>query len=257
MASHTGHFIWTELMTKDIEASRPFYEKLFGWTIKPQQMGEMPYHVIHAGEKQVGGMMQITPQMGEVPTHCMAYGRVDDADQRCQKAQELGGKQLVPGMDIPEVGRFTVVQDPYGAVISPFKGLKDMEPPAMARPVHGEFCWYEVMTPDADGTKKFYTDLFGWQTEGTTEHGGDEPYTMFKAGDRPVAGIAPMPGDAQHPPYWLSYVAVEDVDATARKCTELGGKVHVEPLDIPNVGRVAVIEDNIGGVVALYKGANW
>ncbi len=89
----------------------------------------------------------------------------------------------------------------------------------------GHFIWTELMTKDIEASRPFYEKLFGWQTEGTTEHGGDEPYTMFKAGDRPVAGIAPMPGDAQHPPHWLSYVAVEDVDATAQRCTELGGKV--------------------------------
>ena len=76
---------------------------------------------------------------------------------------------------------------------------------------------------------------------------------MFRAGDRPVAGIEKIPEGAQFPPHWLAYVAVDDVDATAKRAGELGGQVYKEPTDIPKVGRFAVLADPTGGVIAIFK----
>ena len=253
MANQQGNFVWNELMSKDVGASQEFYGRLFGWEIKRVEMGPMPYHFVYAGGKQVGGLMEITAEMGEVPTHWMFYVGVDEVDQRVTRATELGGKMIVPGQDIPDIGRFAVIQDPAGAHISPFKGASDdtaadkCEDP----PTPGTFCWYELLTNDPEGAKSFYPEIFGWTVASEPSATG-EPYFMFKSGEKTVAGIHPMPAEVQHPPYWLTYVAVEDVDAKAKLVEELGGKVLHPPTDIPKMGRFAVIEDNLGGHIALF-----
>ncbi|MGB8509479.1 MAG: VOC family protein [Pyrinomonadaceae bacterium] len=127
-------------------------------------------------------------------------------------------------------------------------------------PAHGSFCWYELGTTDDVAAKKFYAELLGW-----TLKGGDDDaacsmaYTEIIVGDKHVGGIYKMgPEYGGAPSHWMPYVAVEDVDASALRVTELGGKVCVPPTDIPDVGRFSVINDPSGATISLItlKGAH-
>lgn len=117
-----GAFSWNELMTTDVEAAKQFYSKLFGWTTEDMPMeGEMQgmaYTVVKAGDKEIGGIMPIPPQAQGAPPAWGAYVTVDDVDASAKMAAELGAKIMVPPTDIPKVGRFAVIQDPQGAVLS-------------------------------------------------------------------------------------------------------------------------------------------
>ena len=114
---------------------------------------------------------------------------------------------------------------------------------------HGVFSWSELMTPDIEAAKTFYSRLFNWsledmQMEGTT-------YTVIRAGGREIGGMMATPPEAQGTPSaWGSYVTVDDVDAVARTAKELGATVLVEPRDIPEVGRFCVIRDPQGAFVS-------
>ena len=115
---------------------------------------------------------------------------------------------------------------------------------------HGAFSWSELMTNDLKGATEFYGTLFGWTFDAMPMPEGT--YQVIKAGDTSVGGIMAMPpGSAGMPPMWGCYVTVTDVDATARRCTELGGKVIVGPQDIPGVGRFAVILDRQGAALNI------
>lgn len=84
-------------------------------------------------------------------------------------------------------------------------------------------------------------------------------YWMFKAGDRPVAGVMELPEDARKmgaPPMWIGYVEVADVDATTAQVTANSGAVYAQPADIPSVGRFAVVADPQGATIAVFKSAN-
>jgi uncharacterized protein len=120
----TGTFCWTELMTRDVEKAKKFYSSLIGWKIEGMDMGGFTYHLLQTpgtGE-QVGGMMQMEgPKFEGVPPHWMPYIAVDDIDGSAKKAVDLGGKIKVPPTDIPNIGRFCVLEDPTGAVISLYK----------------------------------------------------------------------------------------------------------------------------------------
>ena len=113
----------------------------------------------------------------------------------------------------------------------------------------GAFSWFELMTTDVEGAKTFYTRLFGWETEDMPME--NMSYTITKIGDEGVGGIMPMPPEAEGaPPHWGVYVTVEDVDFTAKKAEELGGKVHVPPTEIPGVGRFCLIQDPQGALIS-------
>jgi uncharacterized protein YndB with AHSA1/START domain/predicted enzyme related to lactoylglutathione lyase len=111
----------------------------------------------------------------------------------------------------------------------------------------GEFSWNELLTQDVAGTESFYGKLFGWKTEAF----GPE-YILFKSGDKQVGGMM----KAKHreaPTHWLAYVTVENCDASARLAQELGASLCLAPMDVPTVGRVAVIHDPQGAVVGLFQ----
>lgn len=115
----------------------------------------------------------------------------------------------------------------------------------------GRFVWYELMTNDTKGAREFYSDLIGWKV--TKDPSG---YEMWMAGDRGVGGMMDLPADARAGgafPFWLGYVAVDDVDASAKEAAKLGGKVYREPADIPDVGRFAVLADPQGAAFAIFR----
>jgi predicted enzyme related to lactoylglutathione lyase len=113
-----GSFCWNELGTKDDEAAKKFYSALFGWTFKEGDAGGMKYSEIVVGGNPCGGVYKLTPEMGNVPSHWIPYVSVDDVDATAKRVEELGGKIAMPPTDIPHVGRFSMVQDPTGAMIS-------------------------------------------------------------------------------------------------------------------------------------------
>jgi uncharacterized protein len=115
-----GAFSWCELMTTDTEAAKTFYGQLFGWTLKDLPMEGMTYTTLAAGGQEMGGLMSVSAPgvQGNPPPHWGVYVTVEDVDASAKKAEELGATILVPPMDIPDVGRFSVIQDPQGAVLS-------------------------------------------------------------------------------------------------------------------------------------------
>jgi len=134
-------------------------------------------------------------------------------------------------------------------------------------PAHGTFCWNELSTTDSDAAVRFYTELLGWEVRKSdamesSEGAADAPpvvYNEIVVGGEHVGGIYKMgPEYGGAPSHWMSYVAVDDVDARAAKAAELGGSVCVPPTDIPNVGRFCVVNDPTGATISLItlKGAH-
>lgn len=128
-----------------------------------------------------------------------------------------------------------------------------------AGPEPGSFCWTEIASNNAEKCKTFYSNVFGWTFQDSKAMTDGFAYHEFSTGgDYPAGGLyeisAEMCGEGElPPPHFLSYVAVDDVDENAKLAVELGGKLIKEPMDIPNVGRFAIIQDPTGGIVATFK----
>jgi len=190
----------------------------------------------------------------EVPSHWVQYVSVDDVDAACAQVPKLGGKVCVPAFDIPTVGRTALVEDPGGAIISPFKAAATGEMnPEKERPDVGEFCWYEVLTTKIDESQKFYASLFGWTWEKQPMPGMD--YWMAKRpGGANAAGLMAKPADLPRSA-WLSYVAVDKLDGASARAVELGAKRMMGPQTIPTIGSFSVYIDPVGAAIALFEGA--
>ena len=118
----------------------------------------------------------------------------------------------------------------------------------------GEVVWHDLVTPDVEGAKKFYGGLFGWTFQ-TLESNGIE-YAIAMIGPRPVAGFYRPEDKTYTAAEWLQFFSVDDVDAAAVRVATAGGHVIGEPGDVPQRGRVAVVEDREGAAFGLIRSAS-
>jgi predicted enzyme related to lactoylglutathione lyase len=123
------------------------------------------------------------------------------------------------------------------------------------KPKHGTFCWNELMTRDTGAAGKFYSQLLGWKMADSGMPGMD--YTMFKVDglEQSAGGMMAMPPEvpAYVPSHWMSYITVDDIDATCARVKELGGSVLFGPQAIPNLGRFITVQDPTGATVAFIQ----
>jgi len=111
----------------------------------------------------------------------------------------------------------------------------------------GKISWVELITSDVEGAIAYYTGLFGW----TTMPFGEE-YIMFARDGVPFGGVIKCPAP-DVPVHWKSYIVVTDIDASIAQSTSLGGKLCWGPETIPQVGRIAIIQDPQGAVLGLHQ----
>ena len=120
----------------------------------------------------------------------------------------------------------------------------------MAIPNAGRFCWHELVSTDIQASLKFYKSLLGWNVK-DMPMGKDMTYHLLMVGDTQVGGAMKAPQGV--PSAWLDYVSVENCDASAKKITELGGKIMVPPTTIPDMLRFACGFDPQGAAFAIMQ----
>jgi predicted enzyme related to lactoylglutathione lyase len=256
---NSGRFVWRDLMTPDLEKSKAFYTSLFGWTINPMDMGGgFVYSMLRNGETDFGGINQIDAG-ANVPPHWYSYITTDDVDATTSKAAGLGATVANPPMDIPTVGRFSVVIDPEGAAFAPFKDTSGQPVPEGSTYANahdpGAVTWNELMAADAGAEASFYSQLFGYTVD--QQDMGMGPYTILKRGPEMAdmeAGVFPKPPDAPVSA-WVVYFNVPDLDKALADVSNLGGKTLSPIIPVPNMGRVVMIADSVGAVLGLHEPA--
>ena len=112
-----GTFCWDDLATTDPAAASAFYGAIYGWNVIPPKAGDPHayWHLKRGGEKDCGGIMKAE---GPQPTAWTSYVAVVDVDAAVAKATGLGAKTIVPPMNIPGTGRFSLMIDPTGAAFA-------------------------------------------------------------------------------------------------------------------------------------------
>src|SRR5688572_18664523 len=121
--------------------------------------------------------------------------------------------------------------------------------------MQGQFVWYDLMTTDVEGAKKFYQPLVGWSTKPFENSPPDNPYTMWTQGGSTIGGVTKLTNEQRAqgmPPSWMPSVEVNNVDTSARQAESLGGKIVVPPMDVPDTGRYAVVQDPQGATIAIF-----
>jgi uncharacterized protein len=115
---------------------------------------------------------------------------------------------------------------------------------------HGNFFWNELLTADPDRAKHFYGQTVGWTFDAMPMADGATYWVAMMDG-KPVGGIFPTdrPEYKSVPESWMSYLAVDDVDARVKKATAAGAKLMRPIFDVPHVGRIAILTEPGGAGV--------
>ena len=119
----------------------------------------------------------------------------------------------------------------------------------------GQFCWWDLGTTDTAGAKSFYSTVFNW-TPRDVPMGNGASYTMLEKDGRQAAALYQMEPEKSAqgiPPHWTSYIGVESADDVVARARELNATVVAEPFDVMTEGRMAVIQDPTGAMVAVWE----
>jgi uncharacterized protein len=245
---------WVELVTPDQQAALEFYAGLFGWGADDNDMGEMGhYYIATLDGSEIGGVSGQMPGMEGHPAYWGVYLAVDDVDAATAKVEPAGGKVEAGPFDVNEAGRMSAIQDPTGARVGLWQAGQTTGTQRANEP--GTPTWNECVTPDVKTAAAFYAAVLGMGSE-EMDMGEAGTYTVLtNVEGRQIAGamdlsIAP-PGTPAH---WNVYFAVQDVDAAVDKAESLGGKPAVPAMDVPGVGRMAMVTDPQGAAFWLMAG---
>jgi predicted enzyme related to lactoylglutathione lyase len=150
---------------------------------------------------------------------------------------------------------FLGVVDPLSALASPPQLSALVEPVSHEHHV-GKVIFVELVTPNILAAKQFYAELFGWTFRDIPS--GETTYSEALLDGHPVAGLMhkAVPAGESRQPSWLSYFAVQDVDAATVTARRQGAKVLVEPRNVPSLGREAVFADVQGAVFAMIASSS-
>jgi len=248
-----GSFCWAEVGTVNAAKTKAFYSELFGWTYQDQPAGEFgTYTMVKTGGKDLAGLFELPPnlrQMG-VPPHWMSYIAVDDADAAAAKVKKHGGSVQQGPFDVMTHGRMAVCQDPTGAMFSLWQPKQHGGAGVMGAP--GTPCWFELATKGVQKAAAFYAAVFGWKVK-ASENPGMVYHEFTPPGAAgPQGGMMELtPQHGPVPPHWMIYFTVASCDGDVAKVQRLGGKLLAPPMDIPHVGRFAVVADPAGATFAL------
>ncbi|MFD2263177.1 VOC family protein [Lacibacterium aquatile] len=246
-------FVWYELLTTDTTAAADFYAKVVGWRAEQQTMTGMAYTILSMGEHPIGGLMAL-PEAAKAqgaPPGWMGYIAVDDVDAETKKVQSKGGKVYQPPVDIPNVGRFSVVADPQGAPFYLFKGSNEPPPPYPPM-APGNISWHELHAGDREPAFAFYADMFGWQKSDALDMGpeaGIYQLWSYNGGDAVGGMMTKMPTLPM--PFWLYYIGVPDIDVAIETVKANGGTILFGPQEVPGDAWVINALDPQGAMFAL------
>ena len=258
MGDFHGKHVWFELNTTDLKAAEAFYASVAGWVPRDSGIPDLTYTMVGPADHSVGGMMVLTEEMkaGGACPGWTGYVAVDDVDTAAAKVRHLGGTVFVEPRDIPGVGRFSIISDPQGAVLSLFKGTPSegqSPPPPPAPGSPGHFGWHELHTTGLDEAWAFYSELFAWRKGETMDMGPNGVYQLFASGaqgDLADGGMALKQPDAPGP-YWLYYINVVHVDASLAAISSGGGQVLMGPHQVPGGSWIVLALDPQGAAFAL------
>lgn len=248
MSTKPNPFVWHDLMTSDVQGAEAFYKAVVGWKLEDSGMPPPGYTLLLAGDVRIGGIMP-TPDGGRIAMWT-GYVGVDDVDEHTERFKRAGGSVHKAPADIPAVGRFSVVADPFGAALILFKGTTGTTPSQDASKALGHVGWNELYTEDLDTAWAFYSGLFGWTKGDAIDMGPMGIYQLFRTGGEDVGGM--MKCAPETPAVgWQYYFNVDGVDAAAARVKASGGSVVMGPHEVPGGMWIVACRDPQGGMFSL------
>jgi hypothetical protein len=243
---------WTDVTSTDLERTNAFYGSLFGWQAEQAPEPEAGGYTMYTLRGKNVAAASPPPPGSPQASYWTTYLASDEVDDTAAKIREAGGTVMMDPFDVFDAGRMTVAQDPTGAAFGVWQANQHIGAQLANEP--GALNWNECQTRDPEAAARFYEAVFGVEVE-QRPMGSQAAYGVIQVGGRGVAGIFTLPPElADVPPNWSPVFTVESADETLRQAGELGGRVLMGPMDIPEVGRLGVIQDPTGAVFQVLQG---
>ncbi len=252
MADYHGKFVWYELMTTDAEAATAFYRAAVGWGADVMGPPGQTYTILKAADRGVAG---VSAQLaaGAKPSW-IGYVAVGDVDAEAKRVTAAGGSIHFGPADIPGVGRFCMVADPFGAVFNLFDPIPPAEgvPPPPPEGTPGYFGWRELFSTDGTKAFDFYAGVVGWTKGEAFDMGAMGTYQLYACHGETLGGMMTSPPGSP-PPFWLYYAQVDSIDAAIARMKPLGGVVTMGPHQVPTGQWIVQATDPQGAMFALLS----
>jgi uncharacterized protein len=240
---------WTDVTSTDLPRAVEFYRGLFGWdaevATEPEAGG---YTMFRLDGKNVAAG---SPPMGEqAASYWTTYLASDDVDDTAEKIRAAGGTVMMEPFDVFDAGRMTIAQDPTGATFGVWQAGQHIGAQLANEP--GTLNWNQCQTPDPARAAEFYAAALGYGVD-EVDVGTEEPFRVLQVDGKPVAGVREPIPQMGGEPQWSVVFSVADTDETVAKARELGGEVLIEPADLPQIGRIAVLRDPVGAMFQVIQ----
>ncbi|MEU6253640.1 VOC family protein [Streptomyces sp. NPDC047043] len=234
---------WADLDTPDVDSARAFYGSLFGWEALQLPTGYVNFTL--NGEKIVGAVKLREGQ--EHSAGWSVYFMSEDLAATSKAVEAAGGRVVSPPTKVSVAGSAAVHQAPDGALFGAWEPDKHPGSGLVREP--GTPSWFTLRTPDTEGAKAFYGQVFGWSAA-VPPAGGAAAHLTFVDGRAEFGGITSGPEGTAG---WTLHFGVEDIDGSAVAAAALGGTVLTPPTELPGVGRTAVLRDPAGVTFGLVQ----
>ena len=245
---------WVDLSTSDAGGAKEFYAGLFRWEWEdvPGPGGRVIYSMSSLDGRLVGGLSQITPEMGDIPTAWNTYFVTDSADESHAAAEAAGGSAIMPPTDVLDSGRLAFMTDDQGAAFGLWEPRSHRGMGVVMEP--GAHCWTELIAPDAEQAGRFYGSVFGWEAQDAPISEGPA-YRLWMRNGEMIAGLMEPP-EPDIPTCWTIYFGTADSAVSSHRAVQLGGRVLKETFPTPG-GDVTVLQDPQGGVFSVLAMREW
>ncbi len=239
-----GRVVWHDLASPDPEASKSFYESVFGWKAEPYGDGNRQIWVFQKDGEPIALMAKYQTKDGT--GEWIGAISVPDVDAAVEKARSLGAVVLEDTRDSESIGTVGFVQDDQGANISFIKFTNGDPEPELGG--IDEFLGLELWSKNPESSIKFYSDIVGYKTAKMDGMGID--YTMLQMDGKNCASVMQSPAEATRA-HWVPYVRVSDIDATVAKIKAAGGQMLIEQAPEIRGGTAALFIDPTGAPMAI------
>ncbi|MFG2293946.1 VOC family protein [Streptomyces sp. NPDC048603] len=246
----TGSPNWIDLGSPDTTGAAAFYGLVFGWEFVPAGPDAGEYGFFRKHHKTVAALGPLSDEGAK--SAWMVYFQSPDIQATAKAVAQGGGTVRAEPMDVMGEGWLAQFSDPQGAEFAAWQPGKTRGIEAAS--ADDTLCWVELHVGDPVADIAFYRTLFGWRSQEMDVPGMTYRVLSIGEGDQEdgsFGGVAPLQesDDAR----WVPYFAVADVDTTERAVIENGGSVLLPGVDVPDVGRIAWLEDPSGAVFAVLR----
>ena len=239
-----GKFVWADLFSNDIGASRRFYERLLGWEWRWVSEPPNPYGIFSADGYDVAGLAYRDVEGDDPYARWVHYLSVRDTAATVDRVRDLGGRVLLE-KSAPDRGDFAIFSAANEVLLDLITSASG--DPEDLQSLEGEWIWRQLYVRNVATALAALKQLAPFDT--LVPEGGGIADVLLTSDGYLRGGVAALPGDAEEAPTWIGFVRVADAAALAARAHRLGGR----EVFVANDGAMAIVADPGGALLGLVE----